>query len=192
MNRVNKIFMNRNIYKQIKTMRNSMDIWVSHAEQIVAGIPIQKKHKPVTQIQCEFGQWYLKLRPLLKDLQAYKRIKIHHESQHMLYLRIYNLICPYDACSIRCPSNNCSTIAKLSGKAANLREQRRDEARDLIPTLHLLNEQLHEMIDLLEEQIKKYDKTPAQRLAELSPKSEPTRKQTEVNYMLDTLDLRIN
>ena len=174
-------------------MRNSIDVGISNAEQIVAGDPIQKKHKPMPATQCEFGQCYDKLRPLLKDLHTYNRIKTHHESQHILYLRIYNLVCPYDPCSIRCPSDKCSTIAKLSGKAANQREQRRDEARNLILSLRLLNEQIHEMIDLLEEQIKKLDKTPAERLlAELSTKSKPTQKHAKVNFMLDTLDLKVD
>lgn len=183
--------MNRNIYEQVATMRNGMEVWVSYAEQIVGGAPVKRKHKPVTPSQCEFGVRYNSLRPSLKDLQAYKRIKAHHENLHILYLRIYNLICPLDACSIRCPSSDCSALAKMSGKAATLREQRRNEAKKLLPTLRQLNQQLIDMIDLLLEEIRRVHKTPAERLAEVSAKSDYLRKQTEVNYMLSSLDLSV-
>ena len=184
--------MNRNIYEQIATMRSGMDIWVSYSEEIVAGASVENKHKPVTPARCEFWQRYNSLGPLLKDLQAYKRIKTHHENMHILYRRIYDLICPNDACSIRCPSDDCSALAKLSGKAATLRERRRNEAKELLSTFRMLNQQLIDMIDLLEEEIRKVYKTPAERLAEVSAKSDHLRKQEKVNYMLSSLDLSVN
>jgi len=48
------------------------------------------------------------------------------------------------------------------------------------------------MIDLLEVAIRKVDKTPAERLAELSPKSKLPQQHAKVNDMLDTLDLKVD
>lgn len=168
--------------KQFDTLRNGIKSKVSHIESMLAGSEMKKEFVPVLPTECVFGKWYYNEGREFEAFATYKRLEIPHDNQHILYLRIFNLLAE---------DPDVSTIGKFFGKDKTLKDAHREEAEQLLPHLRTVNKQILELIDALEDEVKvgiSKRKAPV----EPSVSKKESGKYSEVNRMLESLEIKIN
>ena len=66
--------------------------WLSNAQALIDGIPLDKEKVPVSATECEFGKWYYGDEQRLKSLPGFKEIEKPHNKLHETYMEIFTLL----------------------------------------------------------------------------------------------------
>ena len=66
--------------------------WVSHANAIVEGRPVEQDEVPLHATECAFGCWYYGNGSALSQLPAFRKIEVPHLHLHEIYLHIHVLL----------------------------------------------------------------------------------------------------
>jgi hypothetical protein len=119
--------------------------WRARAQALVAGIPIEKEHVPISYTDCKFGRWYYgDGQQLSALLRSYRGIEEPHEKLHIVYMQIFNALYGED---------NLSMLEKLFGAAKKHKAEKISLVERLLPQLIHISHTLLEAIDILEKEI---------------------------------------
>ncbi len=132
------------IVERIHKARAAHKAWVTRAEALVAGLPLDRELVPVLPTDCEFGRWYYGPGQMLRRLPAYREIEPAHDALHKTYMRIFQLL--YDEPDV-------SRLGRLFGQARRQRRDRLQQAQELLPVLRKQSEEMGAILDALEEQL---------------------------------------
>lgn len=134
----------KDVLGQLRLAKSANIQWRSYAQALVAGIPVEKDHVPVIHTNCKFGKWYYGSGQQLASLSSYGAIDAPHEMLHQIYLKIFVILFDED---------NRSTLQKVFGSAAKIKEQHQKEADALMQRLLSVSGTLLEAIEVLEKEI---------------------------------------
>ncbi|WP_339137814.1 MAG: CZB domain-containing protein [Candidatus Electrothrix sp. GW3-4] len=96
--------------------------WLSNAQALIDGIPLDKDKVPVGATECEFGKWYYGDGQQLKNITGFKEIEKAHDKLHETYMEIFALL--YGD-----KSKKPSFFSKLIGTAQKAAAEKREAAR---------------------------------------------------------------
>lgn len=80
------------IIKEIHEAKRAHISWVSHAQALIIGLPLEENQVPKHSTECKFGQWYYGHGQILKRLPAFNAIEEPHMQLHEAYMRIFHLL----------------------------------------------------------------------------------------------------
>jgi len=158
------------IIGQIHAARAAHKSWVSRAEALVAGIPLEKEQVPLLPVDCIFGKWYYGQGQVLRSLPAFTQIEKPHEELHKIYMAIFKLL--FDESDI-------SNLARLFGQSKKIKAGRAEEAKAILPALRQLSDEMCELLATLENQF-------VQALKQMKTSKRNTNRQ------LDTITLELD
>jgi len=139
---------------QLRNARAAHKAWVSRAEALIEGIPLEKDQVPMFPTDCVFGKWYYGEGQQLKRLSEFADLEEPHEELHKVYMRIFKLL--FD-------EPDTSTIGRLFGQARRAKSKQLEEASALIPGLRTLSDQMTQILERLEHRLLSLaKKAPAQ------------------------------
>jgi len=133
------------VIAQLQNARAAHKAWVARAEALVAGMPLEKELVPVLPTDCIFGQWYYGSGQMLRRLPAYKALEKPHDTLHRTYMEIFKLL--YTEPEV-------SALGKMFGKAKKLKAEQQQQAEKLIQPLHYLSEEVCDILETLEQQVR--------------------------------------
>jgi len=140
--------------EQLRNARAAHKAWVSRAEALVEGIPLEKNQVPMFPTDCVFGKWYYGEGQQLKRLSDFADLEKPHEELHKVYMRIFKLL--FDA-------PDTSTLGKLFGQARRAKAKQVEEASALIPKLRSLSDEMTAILERIENRLLNLaKKAPAQ------------------------------
>ncbi|CAK8713971.1 Chemoreceptor zinc-binding domain-containing protein [Candidatus Electrothrix laxa] len=84
--------------------------WLSNAQALIDGIPLDKEKVPVNATECAFGKWYYGDGQKLKSIPGFKEIEQPHDKLHKTYMEIFTLLYGEE-------SKKPSFLSKLMGSA---------------------------------------------------------------------------
>ena len=96
--------------------------WLSNAQALIDGIPLDKDKVPVSSCDCEFGRWYHGEGQRLKGIPGFKDIEKTHEKLHETYMEIFALLYGEE-------NNKPSLFSKLLGTAQKAAAEKREAAK---------------------------------------------------------------
>ena len=114
--------------------------WLSNAQALIDGIPLDKEKVPVSATECEFGKWYYGDGQKLKSLPGFKEIEEPHDKLHETYMEIFTLLYGEE-------SKKPSFFSKLMGSAQKAAAEKWEAAR---AKSLILKDHSSEVIDRLE------------------------------------------
>jgi len=126
---------------QLRNARAAHKAWVSRAEALIEGIPLEKNQVPMFPTDCVFGKWYYGEGQQLKRLASFGELEKPHEELHKVYMRIFKLL--FD-------EPDTTTIGRLFGQARRSKAKQLDEATALIPKLRGLSDEMTLILEKLE------------------------------------------
>jgi len=129
---------------QIRAARIGHKQWVSFAEALLEGIPLDQEKVPLTPAECQFGKWYYREGRGLADLPSFQKLEEPHDAIHQIYQRIF---------AILFEENQPSRLARFFGTAANQQAEQKEKARALMPHLKDYSDQIILLLDELEKEI---------------------------------------
>jgi len=135
----------KEILLQLRRAKSAHIQWRSYAQALIAGIPVEQDHVPIIHTNCKFGKWYYGSGQQLSSLSSYEAIGTPHEMLHQVYMKIFKLLFAKD---------DRSTLKKLFGSNAKLKQEHQEEAESLMKKLLSISGTLLEAINLLEGEIK--------------------------------------
>lgn len=150
------------ILERLRNARSAHKAWVSRAEAMVEGIPLEENQVPMFPTECVFGQWYYGDGQQLKRLAGFRELEQPHEELHKVYMRIFKLL--YD-------EPDTSTFGRLLGKARRAKQKQVEEAAALIPQLRALSDQMTTILEQMEDRL-----TTLQKKAAKPKQLDPTSK----------------
>lgn len=129
------------IITTLKLAAISHRAWLSNAQALICGVPLDKNKVPVSTLECEFGKWYYGEGQKLKGLPGFKEIEDTHEKLHATYMEIFTLLYGEE-------SRKYSFFSKLTGTARKAAVAKREaaQAKSLI-----LRDYSDELIDKMEQ-----------------------------------------
>lgn len=127
--------------ERLRSARAAHKAWVSRAEALIEGIPLEQNQVPMFPTDCAFGKWYYGDGQLLNRLPAFKELEKPHEELHKVYMRIFKLL--FDEPDI-------SAVGRLFGQARRAKAKQVEEAAALIPQLRTLSDEMTIMLEQLE------------------------------------------
>jgi hypothetical protein len=122
--------------------------WVSNAQILMQGIPVQNDQLPLNETECGFGEWYYGEGQALRKYDVYKAIEAPHTALHNTYLQIFNLLFR---------KRKVSLFARLLGNKAEPTETELEEAKKLFSSLNTESQTIMEQLDALEDIILSMD-----------------------------------
>ncbi|MCI5158215.1 MAG: hypothetical protein D3906_07185 [Candidatus Electrothrix sp. AUS1_2] len=128
------------IITTLKLAAVSHRAWLSNAQALIDGIPLDKDKVPVSSCDCEFGRWYHGEGRLLKDIPGFKEIANPHEKLHATYMELFTLLYGEE-------NSKPSFFSKLIGRAQKAAAEKREAAR---AKSLILKDQSTEIIEKLE------------------------------------------
>lgn len=132
------------VLSRINKARIGHKKWVSFAEGLIEGIPLDQDNVPIAPTDCEFGQWYYGEGRGLSDLPAYKKLEDPHDAIHHTYQRVF-------ATLFR--ESKASMLSRLIGTAVEEENERKEEARALLPELKEHSATIIQLLDQLEKEV---------------------------------------
>jgi len=132
------------VIAKIRAARMGHKQWVSFAEALLEGIPLDQDKVPLTPADCQFGQWYYQEGRGLADLPAFQKLEEPHDAIHQTYQRIF---------AILFEESKPSRLARLFGTAATQEAERKEKARALLPELKDYSDRIIMLLDELEKQV---------------------------------------
>ena len=115
--------------------------WLSNAQALIDGIPLDKDKVPVSATECEFGKWYYGDGQRLKSIPGFKEIEKPHDNLHQTYAEIFTLLYGEE-------SQKPSFFSKLIGRAQKAAAEKQEAAK--VKSL-VLKDRSTEVIDRLEQ-----------------------------------------
>lgn len=132
------------IIDQLTQARSKHIKWRSHAQAIVAGIPVDPKDLPVKHTNCEFGRWYYGPGRALSRLDSYAAIESPHTKLHQVYNGIHIQLLGGTAPSV---------ITRVLNLGKRDKPKHKQDVGDLLKELLTISELLMDSIDLLERDV---------------------------------------
>ncbi len=114
--------------------------WVSNAQALIDGIPLDKEKVPVNARECEFGKWYYGDGQRLQIVPGFNEIEEPHDKLHETYMEIFGLLYGEE-------NKKLSFFSKLIGRAQKAAFEKKAAAEE---KALLLQEQSAEVIAQLE------------------------------------------
>ncbi len=96
--------------------------WLSNAQALIDGIPLDKEKVPVNATECEFGKWYYGDGQRLKSLPGFKEIEKPHNKLHETYMEIFTLLYGEE-------NKKPSFFSKLIGSAQKAATEKQEAAK---------------------------------------------------------------
>lgn len=96
--------------------------WVSNAQALIDGVPLDKDKVPVSATECEFGKWYYGDGQCLKSIPGFKEIEKPHDNLHQTYAEIFALLYGEE-------NKKPSFFSKLIGRAQKAEAEKRKQQR---------------------------------------------------------------
>jgi hypothetical protein len=115
--------------------------WLSNAQALIDGIPLDKDKVPVSATECEFGKWYYGDGQRLKSIPGFKEIEKPHDNLHQTYAEIFTLLYGEE-------SKKSSFFSKLIGRAQKAAAEKQEAAK--VKSL-VLKDRSTEVVDRLEQ-----------------------------------------
>ena len=133
------------VVTRIHDARRGHKQWVSFAEALLEGIPLDQEKVPITPVDCQFGQWYYGEGRGLADLAVYQQLEAPHDAIHQTYQKIF---------AILFEESRPSVLARLFGSTASLQSEQKERARALLPQLQEYSNQIIRLLDELENEVR--------------------------------------
>jgi hypothetical protein len=115
--------------------------WLSNAQALIDGIPLDKDKVPVSATECEFGKWYYGDGQCLKSIPGFKEIEKPHDNLHQTYAEIFALLYGEE-------NKKPSFFSKLIGRAQKAAAEKKEAAK--VKSL-ILKDHSTEVIDHMEQ-----------------------------------------
>ena len=150
------VFKEKNrLVKKLRDAKKAHRRWVSNAQILLEGIPVKNDQLPLNDTECGFGQWYYSEGQALRGYSIFREIEPHHQRLHGLYLQIFRLLFN---------DRKRSFFDRLLGRKAEPSPEDLAQAQALIAELNGESIRIMELLDRLEEVIKKMDSQDFHRL----------------------------
>ena len=127
--------------EQLRAARAAHKAWVSRAEALVEGIPLEQNQVPMFPTDCAFGKWYYGPGQQLSKVAGFKEMETPHDALHKVYRKIFKLL-------IEEP--NSSALGRLFGKARKAKAKQVEQAAALLPELRDLSDQMTYLLENVE------------------------------------------
>jgi len=145
----------KKLIRRLREAKKAHRRWVSNAQILMQGIPVQNDQLPLNDTECGFGQWYYGDGQALRGYEVFRAIEAPHQRLHGLYLDIFHLLFR---------KRKTSLLGKLLGRSAKPSTQELDQARQLFAQLNAESLRIMELLDRLEELIAGMDEAEFSRL----------------------------
>jgi len=146
------------LIKKLRDAKKSHRRWVTKAQTMIEGVPVQQDQLPLEHTSCNFGLWYYGEGQLLSPYSAFRKIEEPHQKLHDLYREIFSLLF-----SERKPS----LFQRLLGKKTKRSKEELAQAKQLLAQLNSTSLEILERIDELEKVIKNLSDADLERLFRL-------------------------
>ncbi|MCI5139531.1 MAG: hypothetical protein D3922_14230 [Candidatus Electrothrix sp. AR1] len=115
--------------------------WLSNAQALIDGIPLDKEKVPVSATECEFGKWYYGDGQRLRTIPGFQEIEKPHDNLHQTYAEIFTLLYGEEG-------KKPSFFSSLIGSAQKAAVEKREAAK--VKSL-ILKDHSTEVIDHMEQ-----------------------------------------
>ncbi|MCW5202188.1 Chemoreceptor zinc-binding domain-containing protein [Candidatus Electrothrix communis] len=115
--------------------------WLSNAQALIEGVPLDKDKVPVSATECEFGKWFYGDGQRLRTLPGFQEIEKPHDNLHQTYAEIFTLLYGEE-------SKKPSLFSRLIGSAQKAAAEKREAAK--VKSL-ILKDHSTEVVDQLEQ-----------------------------------------
>ena len=110
------------VMTKLKLAAVSHRIWLSNAQALIEGVPLDKDKVPVSATECEFGKWYYGDGQRLRTLPGFKEIEKPHDNLHQTYTEIFTLLYGEE-------SQKPSFFSRIIGSAQKAAAEKREAAK---------------------------------------------------------------
>jgi hypothetical protein len=114
------------IITTLKLAAVSHRAWLSNAQALIEGVPLDKEKIPVRLAECEFGKWYYGDGQKLKNIPGFQEIAQPHDRVHTTYMEIFTLLYGKED---REEIKNLSFFSRLIGTAQKAATEKREAAK---------------------------------------------------------------
>ncbi len=140
------------VINEIHEAKRAHISWVSRAQALIMGLPLEQNQVPMHSTDCKFGKWYYGHGQVLHALPAFKAIEEPHMQLHETYMKIFKLLFGEQQ------EAKSSFWDKLFGKSATIdNEANKAEAEELFKVLKGYSDQVVGQLDALEDQLQGVD-----------------------------------
>jgi hypothetical protein len=138
------------VLKALRDARHAHLKWVTYAEALLQGEPLEKEEIPLRYTDCDFGAWYYGEGQSLSTLPSFSAIAVPHTQLHTVYAQLFkSLYGEVDA----------SLLKKLFGVSKKHQQVKLDAAARMLPELKAASKQVVAALDALEREVATLDKT---------------------------------
>ncbi len=145
------------IIYQIHTAKRAHISWLSHAQALVSGLPLEKESIPIFATDCQFGQWYYREGQMLSSIDEFKAIEQPHKDLHQVYMKIFKLLFT---------EHKISLLQKILGLASKAKQSDIAMANRLLSQLEHISENMLKHLEALETTINNMNENQWQQLAQ--------------------------
>jgi hypothetical protein len=115
--------------------------WISNAQALIEGVPLDKESVPVNATECAFGKWYYGEGQKLKTVPGFKELEKQHDRLHGTYMEIFSILFGEG-------KKEPSFFSKLIGRSHKVAAENREQA---MGRFLILKDQSTRVIDQLEQ-----------------------------------------
>lgn len=136
------------LIRNLREAKASHYRWMTYANALIQGLPVEKEYAPLSAVDCQFGKWYYGKGQVFDFLSNFKGIEQPHLDLHELYFEIFTLLFAESR-------ENLNFFDKLLGKQRQIDNERLEKAKKLAGKLRIKSEDIIRLIEGLEHDIER-------------------------------------